>query len=106
MYGSNVFMAGDCCNTDAFFLRSSAVNSLRSVQNSSAPLSITIDATRSVILRRAVIKESVFCDGSLVRDFDVLQSVKNIALSKNYIAVYYRVTMRVVSRARSRLGRM
>lgn len=72
VYGMSVLIAGDCCSTDAFLLKSSAVNSLRKVQKRSAPLSITVEATRKVIVRSDVLSESALSD-AFVTDFDVLE---------------------------------
>lgn len=55
VYGISVLTAGDCCNTDAFLLKSSAVSSLRRVQNNSTERSRTIEETRSVMARSAAI---------------------------------------------------
>lgn len=51
VYGIRILIAGDVCKTLAFLLKSSAVSSLRRVQNNSAARSMIMEATRRVMER-------------------------------------------------------
>lgn len=66
-----MLIAGDCWSTEEFLLKSSAVSSFLNIENDEAARSMTIEATRKVIARSAVIRLSPLSD-EFDKDFEVL----------------------------------